>query len=173
MNFLDKERRIIERLQQTKYEMFDGDKEEAFDFVSEQLEKFPQYTNIVIREQIMMPIWRFRYDGEELRDKIQDIDQKRKIAHDSAIASVNILNRLSKNLGLEPFADIDTNDRHEVANFVGQYVNEVYNKGIGNTFDDATHEKTEEYDTKKISSMLKEVPDYHFDNESDNELELK
>lgn len=157
MSYLEKEQNIIKKLQETNYEMFDGDKDEALDFVGSHLEKFPNYVNIVIREQIMTPIWKQRFDGEILRNHIQDIDQQRKIAHDSAISSINILNRLSKNLGLEPFADIDTTDRHTVANFVGQYVNELYNNGIGNTMDDAVLNKTMEYNHKEPSKRLQEL----------------
>lgn len=148
---------MLQTLKATNYEMFDGDKEDALDFIGDQFDAFTNYANIVIRESVMTPIWRDRYEGQDLRDKIQDIDRSRKIAHDSAISGINILNRLSNNMGLPPFAEIDTKDRHQVANFVGQYINEVYNKGIGNTFDDATYNKTQEYDATKTAKRLQQM----------------
>lgn len=67
---------------------------------------------------------------------------------------MNILNRINSNLGLDPFFDVDTNDRHAVANAVGKYICEVYNDGIGETFDDSVYNKTQEYDIKKINERL-------------------
>ena len=154
MGYITKEQKILKALEKQNYKMFDGNKNEALDFIESTLTAFPTYANTVIREQIMTPIRRQRYEGQELRDKIQDIDEQRHWNHESAISSVNMLNRLSRNLGLELFANINTNDRHAVANMVGQYVNEVYNKGIGNTFDEATYRKSKEYDTGEIKKHL-------------------
>lgn len=155
MSYRAKQILIINALKATGYKMFDGDSADAMDFLERNLTSFPDYANVVIREQIMHPIWRVRYDGQELRDRIQDLDHTRRIKHDAAIASVNVLNRFSKNLGLEPFADIDTSDRHAVAAFIGSYVNEMYNNGIGSP-DDAYLNKDQEYDTKKTGEILRE-----------------
>lgn len=155
--FIEKERAILAKLKETDYEMFDGDEEEALNSIESRLEAFPKYANIVIREQMMMPIWKNRYEGQEYRDKIESIDASRRFAHEHAITSVNVLNRLSKSLGLEPFADIDTSDRHAVAEVVGEFVNEVYNKGIGNGFDDATYQKDKEYETSKIKEEMRKL----------------
>lgn len=65
-----------------------------------------------------------------------------------------MLNRLNERLGLEPMFDVDTTDRHAVAECVGKYVNELYNNGIGNGFDDTVYEKTNEYDSKKVTQRL-------------------
>lgn len=157
MDFLQKQEGILKRLKETDYKLFDGDKEDAMDFLGERLEAFPKYANVVVREQIMLPIWRNRFEGQDLRDKIMDIDKSRKIAHDNAISSVNILNRTCRALDLPPFVDIDTSDRYAVADFVGEYVSQVYNHGIGKTMDDATLNKTQEYDTGKIQESIKET----------------
>lgn len=77
--------------------------------------------------------------------------------HDGAIASVNILNRLSNNLGLEPFADIDTNDRHEVAKFIGEFIGETYNIGINNPNKEVVYQQEQEYDDKVIKKRLREI----------------
>lgn len=154
MTFLEKQNAIIQKLHDTNYELFDGDKDEALDTLETELTAFPEYANVVIREQIMVPIWRERCEPEEFRENVQNMDTRRRDAHDNAITSVNVLNRISSKLGLEPFADIDTNDRHAVAEMVGQYTNELYNNGIGGSFDDAVYDKKQEYDTKKVSERL-------------------
>lgn len=157
LNMNSKIKAIIDKLNDTNYDLFDNDKDEAMDFLSHQLMAFPKYANVVIKEQIMTPIWRNRYEGQDLRDRIQDIDDKRRSAHENAIAATNVLNRLSKNLDLQPFADIDTTDRHAVAEFVGGFVNEMYNDGIGGTFDDATYQKASEYNENKMQEELKKL----------------
>lgn len=156
MTYLEKEQAILSKLQAENYASFDGDKEEAFDFLGARLDAFPAYVNAVVRMETMMPIWRARYDTQEFQDSVQRIDTERKHAHDAAIASVNILNRMSKSLGLEPFAEVDTNDRHAVAEMVGNYVNEVYNHGIGG-FDQAVKDKQRDnsrtYDTSHADRL--------------------
>lgn len=154
MGYIDKQNELLQKLHDTDYDLFDGDKEEALSFVEEQLTALPDYANIVIKEQIMLPIWQQRYEGEEYRENVQKIDMQRRNTHDCAINSMNILNRINSNLGLDPFFDVDTNDRHAVANAVGKYICEVYNDGIGETFDDSVYNKTQEYDIKKINERL-------------------
>lgn len=156
-DYIKREQELLTKLHKTNYAMFDGDKAEALDFVASQLEKFPNYANIVIQQQIMQPIWYNRFEGQELRDHIEGIDSNRRIAHESAIASVNILNRTCSKLGLDKFADIDTTDRHAVADFVGQYVNQLYNNGIGNNFDSATYQKSTQYDSKQVKRHISEI----------------
>ena len=161
MTFTEKEQQMLNKLKETNYLMFGGNKEHAFAFIAAQLQTFPDYTNTVIRQQIMQPIWYAKLDGQELRDAVSNMDRQRKSAHDAAIAGITILNRFSKNLDLEPFADIDTTDRHAVQEFVGTYVNEVYNQGIssGGQFDSAVLNKTQNYDTKNIADRVRKIND--------------
>ena len=145
---------LIGKLRESDYDLFDGNKDEAMDFLESKLTAFPHYANVVIQEQIMQPIWRARYDGQQLQDKVMEIDQKRRIKHESAIAAVSILNRVSKSFGLEPFADIDVTDRHQVAEFTGAFISEMYNNGIGHTFNDATYGKDVEYKDQRVHDEL-------------------
>lgn len=153
MNIIEKQTELLQKLHDTNYELFDGDKDEALSFVSEQLETFPKYANIVIKEQIMIPIWQYSCDGAEFRENVQKIDGERRNAHDCAIDSMNILNRTNKILGLDPFFDVDTTDRHAVADTVGKYCCELYNND-GETFDAATYDKKTEYNMNKVSERL-------------------
>lgn len=147
MTYIEKEKAIIDKLKETDFALFDGDEEEAYDTVSQSLDSFTNYANSVIRQQTMLPIYYARYDGEDLRERVSNLDTRRRYAHDNAIGNLNMLNRISDKLGLEPFADIDTEDRYKVADFIGKFVSETYNNGIGQTFDDAVYEKTVDYPT--------------------------
>lgn len=153
MNYIEKETEMIKKLKESNYALFDGDKDDALDFIGDKLDAFPKYANVVINQQITTPLIYNHYDGEELREKIQDLDSKRHWAHEGAIDSLNQLNRLSKDLGLEPFADVDTSDRYKVADFVGQYVSQVYDLGQGKTLDDATYQKRTQYDTTNAKRL--------------------
>lgn len=165
---IEREKALLKKLHDTNYEFFDNDKEDALRFIEDKLSSFVKYSNIVIKEQIMTPIWRDRLEGQDYRDAITNIDRQRRITHDSCIGSVNQLNRMSAALGLEPFADIDTSDRYQVAEFIGQFVNEVYNKGIGNeqkgqAFDKATYvdmdapKRRMEYDEKYMQEQMAQL----------------
>lgn len=164
MPYIEKEKALLAAMKERGYQaVFDGSRDDALDTVEEQMGKFTGYVNVVIREQVMGPIWRDRCEPEDLRERIMAIDRERRIAHNAAIDAVNILNRLSKAYGVAPFADIDTDDRHAVADMVGDYVAEVYSRGTGKDarggMDGATYGRNEEYDRKKIRERMEMIED--------------
>ena len=71
---------------------------------------------------------------------------------------MNLLNRLADLNGQEPIFQIDTKDRHAVADAVGTFVNEVYNDGIGNTLDSATLDRTADYDPTVAKKAIHNRP---------------
>lgn len=152
--YLDKERQLIKKICENNGQpMFDS-KDEGLEFLESQLKAFPNYVNKVVAYQVTMPVIHERYDGQELRDRVMSLDSSRKMAHDTAISSLNILNQLCTKLDLEPFAQIDTTDRHAVADFVGRYVNETYNEGIGGTMDMLAYEKRNTYNASKTHDRI-------------------
>ena len=92
--FIEKQMELMSAMKQSNYELFDNDAEDAYDTLERIFSAFVEYANCVIRMQVMIPIWRNRYDGEELRDKVQDIDQARHVYHESAISSLKQHNGL-------------------------------------------------------------------------------
>ena len=134
MGYLQKEKQILQRLADTDYETFHGDKDKALNFMTKKLGVFPEYMGIVVRMETMQPIWRAQFEGQEYRERVQSIDTERKRTHDSAIASVNALNRLSDKLGLPPFSKVDTGDRHAVADMISEYVSEIYKTGTNKDY---------------------------------------
>lgn len=160
--YLQKQAALIDKMRGS-----DGKLDEmSCSFLTRAFTAFPEYANVVIRQQTMIPIWNARYEGQDLRDRVSEIDRQRHNAHEAAISSANMLNRMCAKNGLEPFFDGNTADRYEVADFVGDYVNEVYNHGIGKAdgqgreltgMERAVHQRREDYDTSIPGKRLREV----------------
>lgn len=130
MGYLQKEQRMLQKLADTNYAAFSGNKDRALKFMTRNLSAFPDYVNVVVRMETMGPIWKAQLDGPEYRERMQNIDTERRNTHNNAISSVNAMNRLSEKLELPPFSRVDTNDRHAVAEMISEYITEVYNTGI-------------------------------------------
>lgn len=94
--YVEKEKELMDAMRQNGFELFDGNSDDAYDTLERIFMAFVDYANCVIRMQVMVPIWRNRYEGEDLRDKIQEIDHTRRIYHEAAISSLVKLNRLLK-----------------------------------------------------------------------------
>lgn len=154
--YMEKQKNLLAKLQEANYAPYEGDKDEALNHIGQMLTGFTDYVNVVIREQVMTPIWRQRCEPEELKDNIEAIDRQRRITHDACIANVNVLNRISGMVGLPPFADIDTSDRYAVADFIGDYVNEVFNGGIHGGMDAAVKDRHQDYDRKAVTDRVKD-----------------
>lgn len=127
MTILERERNLINAMKSQNFEpFFDGDSEDAYDTITGAMSSFVDYQNHVINMSILQPTIYARYDGEELRDKIQNLDSTRKIKHDSAIANANMLNRICDKYGVAPLVPVNTQDRYEIADFIGQFCSEIY-----------------------------------------------
>ncbi len=157
IDFITKEKALLGAMKADNFAIFDGNPNEALDFISSALQRFPDYANIVIREQQLVPLWQATCEPEVLKDRVMGIDRDRRMKHNCAIDAFNQLNRLSEAMGLDKFCDIDTSDRYAVADAVGMYVSQVYDKGIGKTMDEATLDKTQEYVSSKHMSELKQI----------------
>ena len=153
-SYLAKEMELINAMKADDFDLFDGSKEEAYDTLEHALESFVTYANTVIRMTVMIPIWKNRFDGSDLRDKISGIDATRRANHEAAISSIAMLNRLMKAHGLSAFAEIDVTDRYQVADFVGAFVSEIYESGKSKNMDTLVASNSQEFDIHKISEDL-------------------
>ena len=106
------------------------------DFLESRLDSFRTYVNIVASMEYRIPILRFGLEGDELKDAIMTLDRQRKVCHDDVINTCKVLNRICDHLGLQKFYEGNVNDRHQVAEFAGRFVGELYELGI------APHETT-------------------------------
>ena len=163
MQFNQKTQNILNKLEETKFAMFGGDKQKATRFLERTLSAFPEYANTVIREQIMVPLWKQRCDTEEFKENVKNIDTHRHYAHESAISSFNMLNRMSQKLELPPFTEIDTKDRHAVADEVGKFIAEYYATGTATTMLGVTKDRKTDYRIERISETFKNKPEDEFE----------
>lgn len=156
-SYVTKEMELINAMRTDNFELFDGSQDEAYDTLEHIFDSFVTYANTVIRMTVMVPIWRNRFDGEDLRDKISSIDATRRSNHEAAISSIAMLNRLMKAHGLTPFADIDVTDRYQVADFVGSFVSEIYEEGKSKSMDDLVAGHSQEFPVNKIAEDIRNI----------------
>ena len=140
------------------------EKADDFEFLINRLEKLPNYVNRVYMMNLKMPILRAKYDEpSELEYHIRELDEKRRIAHDSAIDACKQINRMAKTyncqnlfcpIELENVA-IDSDLRHNIAVFIGEFVNEVFKDEIMDRHNDISKAISD----AQIKSMKEELDD--------------
>lgn len=92
------------------------------------------YVNAVYMMETTLPIIRVRYDGEELRDRVERLDRNRRDYHERAIMGVKRLNRFAAMMNVEEIFDGDVNDRYAIADFCMETVTEIFNDRTGKNF---------------------------------------
>lgn len=102
---------------------------------------FSNYVNSIYAMEVLLPIQRFRLDGDALRDYTVKLDSNRKSCHNAAIASMNLLYRLALSLHCEPLHPhlIDGENpasRREAANFCARIVMDVVYDQVTTGIDD-------------------------------------
>ena len=70
--------------------------------------------------------WRFRLEGDEFRDRVMDLDRRRKTAHDAMLGRVASLNRICSMVGCPAFFEGDVEDRHAVADYAITVVRSLF-----------------------------------------------
>ena len=102
----------------------DQAKEIMFSF----LQKFPQYCETVCSMQEEIRMIQFSFSSpEETRERIEAVDLRRHNAHEAAIASIKAINRMCTYYHVPQFAEINTGDRYQVADFTAKFCAEMYN----------------------------------------------
>lgn len=143
------------------------------DYLYDRTSKFVNYFNKVCDHMIKGEIAHQMFHAgklsrENMLFQIERLDGNRRSAHDMAAVACTQINRLCDTYQVQPFCP-DTTDRHEVAEFVGRFVQEVYQDGIkdrsleknnfkaGHSLDDAfTYAKMESKKLKAKGSDVKE-----------------
>lgn len=91
--------------------------EEVLEVVERSMNSFMLYVQSVYAMEIRLPIIKFTKEGQDLCDAITELDRSRRHAHEGAIASCNVLNRICKAFNVEPLFDGNSDDRLAVADF--------------------------------------------------------
>lgn len=159
-------KKIVSKLKETSYLIFKDEgttceeaKKCAEETLSDAIHSFTNYACCVAHMQRMTQVWTMtsRYEGQEFRDKVEDMDRKRRIAHDAAIANLAMLNRICDMLGVEKFV-VDLNDRYAVGDWIGMFCAELYQLSDCRSMDDyieRTH--CEEYTDEKTNAAIQEL----------------
>ena len=97
-----------------------------FNLVKQGFDSFIGYVNAVYEMETSISLARFRCDDvRDYQDAVTRLDSSRRVAHDGAITSVNIINRMCDMVGVEHVYD-GTQERNEIGDFCGHFVNEYF-----------------------------------------------
>lgn len=139
--YVDKFNELLTKIANSDSEFAADDFEE----VAQIPDKFLKYFNVVYKEDVFARrsstlLTTGRLTGEEVRDKRVEFDKSRKVAHDACISAVSFLNRLCETeYDFERFLpeipedfkyDMASPLRYEIADMVGNFVQEAYQNGI-------------------------------------------
>lgn len=81
---------------------------------------FAKYTKIVLTFDDKMNTWREEKSGEDYRRNVSKLDKDRRLLHDNCLHDIDIINRMAKADGIEPFADFDVKNtnRRDVGDLI-------------------------------------------------------
>lgn len=110
---------------------------EDLDTLMRYVEAFPKYFDSVIRMETFSATARFRYEGDDLLDKLAKWDSDRRLAHIMATSAINKINRLCKVYEMDPIFEIpgvkenrlnenSITDRKIAADIIYGFCKEVY-----------------------------------------------
>lgn len=136
---------------------------DVLELVSSRMDSFRKYVNTVYKQTVLTPLIYMRYDGDILRDKIERLDKDRRLAHESAISSCQVLNRICEKYNVEHFCP-ETTDRYIVADFCSKITNEAFDIGAKrnhniNTMDEMMKFMTE-HQTGEIGPKIIDETEY-------------
>ena len=106
--------------------------DDMLDIIINDMKSLEHYVNAVYNMEITIPLVLARYEGQDVRDRVEELDKNRNIAHERAILAVKRLNRFSGILGTSALFDGDVDDRYQVADFCFYVVSEVFQNRTGN-----------------------------------------
>lgn len=109
-----------------KAKEFYKDDQDCLYLVNDMVESCRTYVGTVVNMENAIGTMRFRLEGQDLRQFIQNLDNSRRVAHNALIANVGIVSRMVKQAGLEPAYTGDIQDRQEVAEFAKLVCNEYF-----------------------------------------------
>ena len=98
---------------------------EDLEAVDDALTQCRNYVNVVDTTEQQIMLASVRFEGEEYREMITQYDRQRRSAHEAAIGSANLLNRLSNLYGCAKIYN-GGKDRLEVADFCLEVVIDLF-----------------------------------------------
>ena len=114
----------------------ESDVKEYLSYVEESIDKMCDYVKAVCKHELTMrSLDALKNAGmiepESYREKVQDYDQSRRMAHDSALGEMELINRICEQTGMTPiFPNAETTHRTICGKFMAGVVSEFYLKGV-------------------------------------------
>lgn len=93
---------------------------------------FSYYVKTVTDMENGLTVAKFRLEGEEYRNYIENLDKQRRAAHNAAIVSVKILNKFCNLYNTDLIFTGNIENRIEVGNFCMKVVNELFENRVLN-----------------------------------------
>lgn len=114
---------------------------EDLDSVLDLIKSYCEYSNSVVMESYRLKLAEFRAnDPEQLRDARESIDRERRALHNKACSATLIVNKTCDMYEVERFyagtieldgnSDFTSESRYCLADFIGGFVYDEFNKGI-------------------------------------------
>jgi len=96
----------------------DDDAIEDLRVIKRATDSFHGYVNTVDMTETRIKVARFRSEGEELREVVEEADRARRYAHEAAISNAAMINRIARFYGVNKAIFLgDSADRYQVADF--------------------------------------------------------
>lgn len=135
--------------------------DDYMEFIMHELDSIPTYHNQVVSMEVQQQFQRFRLEGEDYREWLQNEDITRKRYHEKMIDSICIINRFCETNGLTKFypgkldevnryKDPDT--RYGIAKMAGEYCHDVFKAGTNQII-----EKQHENIINKVMNKAEEM----------------
>lgn len=113
-----------------------GNDEDILTLIEDSMNALSSYVNAVYAMEVQIQTLRFRLEGAEYRDAVMELDKRRRSAHEAAIASCSVLNRVASIIGSEAMYTGNLDDRYEVADFCIAIVEELFHGRTKRTVDE-------------------------------------
>ena len=125
-HILDNYKKLLEALK---------DEPDSARVATEEMQHFPGYINAVYRQVTLTPMLKMTcIDGEEYRQKAQELDEQRNRMHQLTIDACDILNRMCEKHGVEKFCPSYKPgfvNRYEIADFAADVTVRVFKSAAG------------------------------------------
>ena len=99
---------------------------DVLSIIEDAMNSFSHYVNTVYSMEIHLQTLRFRLEGDAYRDAVMELDRRRHSAHEAAIASCAVINRVADRIRARHLYTGNLENRYEVAEFCMAIVDEMF-----------------------------------------------
>ncbi len=107
------------------------DKSDILELLERSFNNCINYVVAVNRMEVRIPFLRATCEGEDLREKIMNLDSKRRSAHEAAIVGARVINRYAAMFEMSAPFKGDVENRYEVADFCFLVVEDLFENREG------------------------------------------